>query len=348
MEALILVLYSCIYLLLLFLERLYNPLKIIKKNKITKIKYYRDELDYYSPLINAKILGKNIFDQDVIVSMILYLEEKQKNNEISKLMPHEKEFIEKKKFIFHDLKNKVNTAYLDATLKRHIEDLIEDDMKSLSLIDNSYKENTGYLKKTDILTFLLFMVNIICTLMITNSIIYPKSLLTFIFVFELIVNLTWITIYEVSISLNLIFKMNLTENGRIYCEKLNASKKFLKDFSLIGKRTIIEEKLWGSYIRNSIFFNLKGKLDEDAKKYYKQIISKYEYKENYKLKINKLINILGTIIIFGPWYVLLLLLLLGNKSMDSLFFILILFNFIINPFVFFYFVNKYNPSSDRS
>ena len=119
----VLFLYSCIYLLILFLDKIYNPIKKLRKNRITKLDYYRDELNEYSPLINAKILGKDIFDQDVIVSMLLYLNEKELDNNSSALKPHEKEFIDKKDFIFHDLKNNQKTSYINTTLKRHIEDL---------------------------------------------------------------------------------------------------------------------------------------------------------------------------------------------------------------------------------
>ena len=336
---LILILYSCIYLGLLFLEKIYNPIKKIRIKKIDKIKYYGDELDEYSPLINAKILGKDIFDQDVVVSMLLYLNEKESNYNISELKSHEKEFLEKKDFIFYDLKNHESTLYINnTTLKRHIEDLIENDMKELLLLEDKYRENIGYIRKTDILTFLLFMINFFCISFLGNYItLYTQNIFSALCVFEIIVNLMWIIIYTINISLNLTLKMNLTEKGKIYYEKLNASRNFLKEYSLISKRTIIEEKLWGSFIRNAIFFNLKGKLDDDAKKYYKQVIDKYKYKEFIKLKINKLITIIPIVILISPWFALLLI---GNTLFG-----LILSNIIINPIIFMYFIRKNNPTA---
>lgn len=56
----ILFLYSCIYLLILFLDKIYNPIKKLRKNRITKLDYYRDELNEYSPIILSLPIFKNI------------------------------------------------------------------------------------------------------------------------------------------------------------------------------------------------------------------------------------------------------------------------------------------------
>ena len=84
----------------------------MRKVKIEKIRYYREELDEYSPMMNAKILGKDIFDSDVITSMILYLEDKgwDGNTEIAEdnkaFLKHEKLFIKEIKAIFLYLQNR--------------------------------------------------------------------------------------------------------------------------------------------------------------------------------------------------------------------------------------------------
>ena len=208
---------------LLFLEKIYIPIKKINKYKINKLEYYRDELNEYSPLINAKILDKDIYDQDVIVAMLLYIDEKKLDKNSTELLKHEKEFIDKEKFIFHDIRNRQNTLlYENTTLKEYIEDLIEDDMRDLKLVESEYYSN--HAQKTDILTVLFFFINIFC---LCKLIQYPNDVLNNIFIFEIIINLTWMIIYSINTSLNLTFKMNLTEKGIIYLSKLNGSKKFL-------------------------------------------------------------------------------------------------------------------------
>ena len=164
-----------------------------------------------------------------------------------------------------------------------------------------------------------------------------NDVLNNIFIFEIIINLTWMIIYSINTFLNLTFKMNLTEKGIIYLSKLKGSKKFLKNYSIINKRTVKEEKLWGSYIRNAIFFDLKGKLDVDAKKYYKQILDKYKYKEFWKLKLKKIKYIITTNIVLIPWFILLFV---QNTNTDKMLFNFILSNFIINPFILNFFINK--------
>lgn len=318
---------------LLFLEKIYIPIKRINRYKINKLEYYRDELNEYSPLINAKILDKDIYDQDVIVAMLLYIDEKNLDKNSTELLKHEKEFIDKEKFIFHDIRNRQNTLlYENTTLKEYIEDLIEDDMRDLKLVESEcYSKHD---QKTDILTVLFFFINIFCLCKIIQ---YPNDVLNNIFIFEIIINLTWMIIYSINTFLNLTFKMNLTEKGIIYLSKLNGSKKFLKNYSIINKRTVKEEKLWGSYIRNAIFFDLKGKLDVDAKKYYKQILDKYKYKEFWKLKLKKIKYIITTNIVLIPWFILLFV---QNTNTDKMLFNFILSNFIINPFILNFFINK--------
>lgn len=266
--------------------------------------------------------------------MLLYIDEKNLDKNSTELLKHEKEFIDKENFIFHDIRNHQDTPYVNTTLKKHIEDLIENDMKDLALIEPKYKGHIKYAKNTDILTWLFFFVNIFC---LCNLRQYPNNVINNIFLFEIIVNLTWIIIYSINTFFNLTFKMNLTEKGMIYLSKLNGSKKFLKNYSIINSRTVKEEKLWGSYIRNAIFFDLKGKLDVDSKKYYKQILDKYKYKEFWKLKYKKIKYIIINNIGLIPWFVLLFV---QNVNTDKMLFNFILSNFIINPFILNFFLNK--------
>ena len=75
---------------LLFLEKIYIPIKKINRYRINKLEYYRDELNEYSPLIIAKILDKDIYDQDVIVAMLLYIDEKELDKNSTELLKNEK------------------------------------------------------------------------------------------------------------------------------------------------------------------------------------------------------------------------------------------------------------------
>ena len=88
----------------------------------------------------------------------------------------------------------------------------------------------------------------------------------------------------------------------------------------------------------SLFFDLKGSLDKNAKDYYKEEISKYGYVEAKKQ--NWILNIIGFILGYGMWIVIFIVSNFGFK--------LLLADFLIYPLIFMYFMGKIDPKSVES
>ena len=316
----------------LFIRKIVEPtLSLMKRKTDLTYDYYREELKEYSPMITAKLLGKDILSNDVIVAMILYLEETKRS-----LLPHEKFFLEHKKELFHDIKYKENTKYKDVTIKVYLVDLIENDLRALKLVDNNYYENTGNIDFIDTLAFLIIPINIVFIRMFHN---YDTNLCTLILYIEFYSNLLSIIILYVYNISNLKFKMYLTDEGRKYVYKIRAYKRFIKHFSIIGNRTIKEKVLLYSHIRNSILLNLKGNLDKESNLYYKKVIenSNYEeYKDRFRYKFKKIINASISIILFVLFFVFI-------RGNDGLILKLVLFEMFVLPLIIYSILAIRNP-----
>ena len=282
----VIVLYQTFLLTIYFYKKIVEPLIQMKKHSVVKYDYYREELKEYSPMISAKIIGRNVFSNDVIVSMILYLEEKK-----TVLCPHEQFFVDHKNQIFKDLKEGTDSDYEDTVLEWKLIDLIEEDLKSFGLVNDEYKENTGYIGFVDAIPFLLLFLNISIIWAFLDSNLIFKYLSNFIMKLEIYSNLLWLSISVISVIFNIKTKKYFTDRGLDYYYKIQAYKKFLKHFSIIGDRTIKEKVLLYSHIRNAILLNLKGQLDVDSNNYYKEIIKQANYDEKVEIKKLDIIDI---------------------------------------------------------
>ena len=278
------------YLILLALEKIILPLYNTNKIGINKKQYYREELSNYSPFINAIILNRNIFDADVIAAMFLYLEDKgydgSKTYQNDKLLSHEIKFIQKQDFYLSYLKEK---DYANKDLAHFKKIIINDMIKENILLK---KNSILYIDKIDLISFLFIMIRII----FTPQFLDPENEYIII---ELFYNIIWILIYVFSYIQNLSIVQILTTKGKEYYAKLLASRKFLKDFSVISSRNIEEKSLWNSYLYNAILFNLQGKLDDDAKQYYKVLLTKNNYYINKNFE--RYILIITSVILIFPW-----------------------------------------------
>ena len=301
----VIILYKSFFSLVYFYKKIVESLIQMRKHSVEKYDYYREELKEYSPMINAKIIGRQVFSNDVIVSMLLYLDEKK-----TPLCPHEQFFVDHKEQIFKDLKDGTDSDYEDTVLEWKLIDLIEEDLKSFGLATEDYKENTGYTGFVDAIPFFILLLNLI----FVGSFLDPESISSlvsnFMIKLEIFSNLFWLVTCIISIIFNLNVKKYLTDKGIDYYYKVQAYKKFLKHFSIIGDRTIVEKELLYSHIRNAILFDMKGQLDSDSNNYYKNIIRNANYEEVEKKKV-KFIDTIIRLIFLMPILLFVLIFVIG-------------------------------------
>lgn len=346
MQAVILILSGFFLIVVEVKEKLLKSIKIIKKN-IKNIEYYREKLDDYSPLIYAKLLDKDIATSNAIISMILYLEEKniididEQNNLIVKnnknLKRHEKFFIEKMKFIFSDLHHHTKTKYSENyTVIEYLERLLYEDMIDDGLIDIKDKKSTlinaikgeKYINIIDVLPLIYDMVAILILASSANN-SSTNFFMNVIF---------WTTIF-VSVFINVVsilsnFKLETlkTEKGHECTIKMQAQKRFLREYSLISEKTIEDKIIWEYFIRCAILLGLKGKLDDESVKFYRTILDKYKC-NGLEIQGNNLsFNVLVSFFVLLPWA---LAIIVGNGLFRT-----ILCAFIVVPVIYSIFINK--------
>lgn len=333
--------YMIFCVIVLMLIKLIQLISAIKRRKKEQIQYYREELDEYSPMINAKLIGKDIFDSDVITAMILYLKDKgweienMTTKENSAFMEHEHFFIKYSKLLFLRLKNKRENINEFNQLKYYIEDAVERDMIYLGLLKDEYIQKKSKQRFEDVLVSILLAINMMFVVPMFN--IEDPQVIKHGQIFQIIVNMVWMVAYFIDVKFRTYFKFYLEESGKKYAEKLRASKKYLKNYTLINDKEIKSKVIYESYLRNAILFDLKGSLDEDAKKYYKDTILKYGYFEN--INHNGFLQLLFYFSITGIWYAMLLIGPMPLKMMISC--------FLIYPPIFSYFDEIINPKEPK-
>ena len=193
------------------------------------------------------------------------------NSKKNNLLPHEIDFIKNKYFYLVYFKEK---DYNNKDLMRFKKLIIDDMIKENILIE---EKRILYVDKIDLISILFVMMhfNLVAKLA-------PNLSVTLFIIIGLFYNITWFTIYIINYKLNLSIVQILTPKGKKYYGELLASRRFLKEFSIISSRDIEEKSLWNSYLYNAILFNLQGKLDKDSYEYYKSLLSKNNYYTNKK------------------------------------------------------------------
>ena len=335
----VMIVYKVILLLIYIFKKILRPIKNIKKIKNEGYDYYREELIEYSPMINAILVGKSIYNKDVIVSMYMYLEEKKEN-----LLPHEKFFYENRDKILFDIKNNQLSKYEDTTLTWKMLDLVEEDLLQLNLITENYVGNKGYTGFVNAIPLFMMILNVIYLVLIakciTDNLINYDMILLLI---EIVPFIIWVSVWSVSILNNFEVIQYLTDIGIDQQVKLRAYKRFLKHFTIIGDRTIKEKKLLYSHIRNAIFLNLVGKLDTEANNYYKDILKKLDYEKDSNKIVKNFMLVFNSLIL--PMIFLVILMLWGSKIPMVVTFIL--FEILFAPFIFGLFESIKNPKINK-
>jgi len=64
----------------------------------------------------------------------------------------------------------------------------------------------------------------------------------------------------------------ITKKGFELQQKICGLKRYIKDYSQLNQKNIIQMELWESYLIYAIIFDLKGKLNEDAKQLYQKLV----------------------------------------------------------------------------
>lgn len=345
MQPIILLVISFVFIVIEFRQKILKNIKTIKKNNgnIENTEYYREKIQDYSPLIYAKLLNKKINNSDVIISMLLYLEEKniididEENNIIVKndknIKKHEKFFIKHMKFIFADLYHNTKTKYnSNYTIIRYLDRLIYEDMVSEGLIEIENKKGTlinfiqgkEYVYIVDVLPLFYDMMAIPILAKSINNFMPYCIFWTTIFI-SLFINC-------VSLYFNFYLEGIKTRKSHECIEKIKAQKRLLKNYTLISDKTVEDKMIWEYYIRSAILLDLKGNLDNEATRFYKEILDKYKCRDLGK--IDKDLIFIGwmNFILLLPW---MLLFWAGNNIVKT-----ILSAFIVIPIVYMYLINR--------
>lgn len=242
--------------------------RIIKKYesqfKITKFEYYRDLVGDISPAILASIFKKKPNYKDMLVATIIYLSEKNiisyKNNQYvfngnyGALLSHEKRVVDY-------LCGKQND-----NIKKNFINSLQYDMENEGYVFN-YEDNENVVFLMEfILVFLLIVLLILLPAFYSLLTFGPFLIVSYIIVF---IN---IFIYK---GLEKFMNLKIKTNKSLLLQaKLNGLCNYLKDFTVINERNVLEIKLYNNYIIYAIIFNIKGNLNNECLSIYNNIRKK--------------------------------------------------------------------------
>lgn len=238
--------------------------KFEKKHRSKEYDYYRDILQEKSPAILSYCYNPKINIEDNIVAIILNLQMqniiKIENNtikvigDISNLKEHE-EFI---------LKQVQKPRYNEHYIKEEFQELLIKDLKKEKYI----YEGKG--KKTKVIsTFEGIMGMLFLYLLITSPIWMKASKIGILAYIAYALNFYCMFQYK---------KIEAKENPNIRKEKtlelagkLRGMKRYIKNYSLINENGVENINLYNEYIIYAIILNIKGKLNNECKKIYRDI-----------------------------------------------------------------------------
>ena len=240
--------------------------KTIQGEKIEYI-YYRDILNKYSPAILAFLYNKKIKLDDVIVSTLLNLENRNiinmenakikanKNIENLDITKYEKSIL-----LFCKKRTKKGKEILKKELCSDIkEEALE---KNLIYNTNLTKFNATYIME-------LFMAWLIIYILVTILFFIEASTLGGWLITFYAFAFGCIPIYKViQAKINPIIK---TKKGIEIKAKLNGLKRYIEEFSNISNDGIEKIELFDDYVIYAIIFDLPGKLDREVKELYMKL-----------------------------------------------------------------------------
>lgn len=258
------------------------------KYTITKFQYYRDLVGDISPAMLLYIYKLKINYEDQVVATLLYLQEKGllkinngsvewKDTKLEKLVHYDRTLSHKETGL-----RKHEVLVLDyATNKISFREFKKKFTESL----NEDLENEGYKKingkeEIDLTEFMMLIILwVIITLIIMLPFLMEITEFSILLVGAYFLAFVSIPIYEgIRKKINIIIR---TEKALNLCAKLQGLKNFLTDFSIINEQKVEHVALYEDYILYAIIFNYKGKLDDECKKIYKNLIKNFENKDGF-------------------------------------------------------------------
>ena len=177
----------------------------IYKRNIDKFEYYREPINNLSPMMCAKLMGKNIANKDVITAMILYL--KDIDYQSKEIRNHEKFFIKNKNAIFYDLYNHKKT-------KINGKVPVLDELNSIvyrDLVKENYFEE-AYSRVGDMIFFLYAMFMIFFSMDLGNGFDSLEAIRAFDITFWT-TTLLWTSMYVMDVRLKLTLNSFKTQKG---------------------------------------------------------------------------------------------------------------------------------------
>ena len=245
--------------------------KYEKKYKIENYEYYRDILQTKSPAILSYCYNKKINVEDEVVATILSLQKQGMINfkenkltiigDIRKLREHERYILENIKKINDDKKKFKNT----------FKQLLINDLEKEEYVYTEIDEEINMVSIMEV-----FMVWMIIYILITIPIFMKLSSIGIIVFLAYFLTFVGIPIYKlIQKKINPVIR---NEKALELSGKLKGLKNYIEDYSTIKNNEVENINLYDEYIIYAIIFNIKGNLNRECKKIYKNIRNNLIYK----------------------------------------------------------------------
>ena len=237
--------------------------KFEKKYKTENYEYYRDILQTKSPAILSYCYNKKIKVEDEVVAILLNLHKngviKLSENKItilgdlSSLSEHEKYIFKK------DLNNK--------DFKKTFKSLLIEDLEKERYV---YKKNESEFNIVAIME--VFMVWMIIYMLVSIPIFMKISNFGILVFLAYFLTFAGVPIYKaIQNKINPVFR---SKKALELSGKLKGLKRYIVDYSIIESNGVENINLYDEYIIYAVIFNIKGKLNKECKKIYRNMLNK--------------------------------------------------------------------------
>lgn len=244
----------------IFFQKVYENIQVKKfenEYKSEEYEYYRDILKNESPAILSYCYNKRINVEDEVVATILNLNLKGiiELKEDTIIIKDESKLSNHEKFIFDNIKNmKENKKAFKLQLYK--------DMKRQGYVYVKDKKEVNIVSVMEI-----FMIWMIFYMLVTIPIFMELAALGVLEFVAYFLTFAGIPIYKlIDKRINPVVR---TKKALELGGKLKGLRKYIKDYSNIKDNGINNMTLYEEYVIYAIIFNIKGKLDDEARKIYK-------------------------------------------------------------------------------
>lgn len=232
--------------------------KFEKKYKTEDYEYYRDILQTKSPAILSYCYNKKVNVEDEVVAILLNLQKngviRLSENKIT-ILGNINNLSEHEKYIFkRDSYNK--------DFKKNFKRLLLKD-----LVKERYVYKRSKNKFNIVAIMEIFMVWMIMYMLVSIPIFMKFSNLGTLVFFAYFLTFAGVPIYKaIQNKINPVFR---SKKALELSGKLKGLKRYIVDYSIIESTGVENINLYDEYIIYAIIFNIKGKLDKECKKIYR-------------------------------------------------------------------------------